>query len=40
MALVVDKRIQNATNFDVVSMHRMAAHALGIPYNGKFSLAR
>ncbi|KAJ6575197.1 mediator complex subunit Med5-domain-containing protein [Mycena capillaripes] len=38
MTLLLDKRIQNATssaNFDVVSMHRMAAHALGIPYSAQ-----
>ncbi|KAK7064160.1 mediator of RNA polymerase II transcription subunit 5 [Favolaschia claudopus] len=34
-ALLLDKRIQNVTNFDVVSMHRAILHALGMP-NGEY----
>lgn len=30
-ALLLDKRIQNVTNFDVVSMHRVLAYASGTP---------
>ncbi|KAF7347766.1 Mediator of RNA polymerase II transcription subunit 5 [Mycena venus] len=37
LALLLDKRIQNVANFDAVSMHRMVAHALGIPNGDDFS---
>ncbi|KAJ7786401.1 hypothetical protein B0H16DRAFT_30240 [Mycena metata] len=38
LSLLLDKRMQNVistVNFDAASMHRVVAHALGIPYNAQ-----